>query len=53
MYIVKCPKCGSDLNIYCKDGYYADLDIRRSNQNTICRNCRRKISYSVQKKTTK
>lgn len=49
MQIIKCPKCGKFIRIYCKDGYCVCLDIKKSNENKICPNCKRKISYSIQK----
>lgn len=50
MVLKKCPKCGVEaIKIYTKYGYDADFNIQNSNQNTICPNCKRKISYSVRK----
>jgi transcription elongation factor Elf1 len=50
MVIKVCPKCGANvIKIFTKYGYDVDFDIKNSNQNTICPNCKRKISYSVVK----
>lgn len=50
MVLKECPKCGvKAIKIYTKYGYDADFNIHNSNQNTICPNCKRKISYSVRK----
>ena len=50
LVLKKCPKCGVEaIKIYTKYGYDADFNIQNSNQNTICPNCKRKISYSVRK----
>lgn len=50
MVLKECPKCGvKAIKIYTKYGYDADFNIQNSNQNTICPNCKRKISYSVRK----
>ena len=44
-----CPKCGKKIRLYPKDGYYADLNLAKSNENVTCHYCKRKISYSIQK----
>ena len=50
LVLKECPKCGvKAIKIYTKYGYDVDFNIQHSNQNTICPNCKRKISYSVRK----
>jgi len=48
MVLKQCPKCGVEaIKIYTKSGYDVSFDIKNSNQNIICPNCKRKISFSV------
>lgn len=50
MVFKECPKCHTKcIKIYTKYGYDVNFDIQNSNQNIICPNCKRKISYSVEK----
>lgn len=52
--LCECPMCNAKaLKFYIKDGFKADFDVTKANQTTICPNCKRKISYSVQKKELK
>jgi len=47
MQEIKCPKCFKPIKIYCKDGCSVNLDLAKANEHTFCRNCKRKISYSI------
>lgn len=48
-----CPICHNGvLRFQVKDGYGIDFDLQKSNQKITCRNCKRKISYSVQKNSS-
>lgn len=50
MVIKQCPKCGAEaIKVHTKYGYDVSFDIKNSNQNTICPNCKRKISFLVVK----
>lgn len=45
-----CPVCHNGiLRFQVKEGYGVDFDISKSNQKIACKNCKRQISYSVQK----
>lgn len=54
MVVKECPMCHTkSIKVYVKYGFDVDFNIQNSNQNIICPNCKRKISYSVQKMTDK
>ena len=49
MQEINCPKCDKKIKIYCKDGFCVNLDMSKANENAFCRNCKRRIAYSVEK----
>lgn len=53
MQILECPKCQqSMIKIYTigdKSKAIVDFSLKNANETTICRNCGKKISYSVRK----
>ena len=54
LVVKECPMCHTkSIKFYVKYGFDVDFNIQNSNQNIICPNCKRKISYSVQKMTNK
>lgn len=50
MIKIECPKCKYGIVRRPKDGYYVDFDLRKANENVTCPNCKRTISYSIQKR---
>lgn len=53
MQILTCPKCQQNMvKIYTigdKSKAIVDFSLENANETTICRNCGKKISYSVRK----
>ena len=53
MQILECPKCQQNMvKIYTigdKEKTIVDFSLENANETTICRNCGKKISYSVRK----
>lgn len=53
MQILECPKCRQNMiKIYTigdKHKAIVDFSLKNANETTICRNCGKKISYSVTK----
>lgn len=49
-----CPKCHNGvLKFSLKEGFRISFDMDKSNQTVFCRNCKRRISYSVQPRKEK
>lgn len=50
MIRVICPKCKKEcLVFYPKQGYKVNFDLVTANEKIECPNCKRIISYSIQK----
>ena len=47
---VSCPVCGRTL-LTVSDDIFINFDLRCANEKEYCNNCKRKIRYSVQKRS--
>lgn len=48
---VPCPICGSRSFLTVSDDIYISFDLREATEKEFCKNCKRKIRYSVKTKT--